>query len=86
MLRQKHNLPDVRGIVRDLPVDGLQHGVRLAADGHGAHHIFRLERVDRAQHASPAFFPPLHDVGARGRGGHFKFAIAKAVRLLAVAW
>ena len=67
MLGQKNNLPDVLGIMRDLAIDGLQNGMRLAADGYGAHHIFGLESVDRGENAGPAFFPPAHDIGARGR-------------------
>ena len=36
MLGQKDDLAAVVRIVRDLPVDGLHHGMRFTADGDGA--------------------------------------------------
>src|ERR1700722_8027386 len=54
-------------------------------NGYGARHIFRVERLNRAQDACPALLPPAHYVGLRGRAAHFKLAIAKAVRLFAIA-
>src|SRR5258708_6612988 len=68
MLRQKNNLPNMSRVVRNLPVDGLHHGMRLTADGHCAHYVFRLESINRAQDARPTLLPPFHDVGARSRG------------------
>src|SRR5215472_11119393 len=43
MLGQEHDLPEVLGVVRDLAIDGLQDGVRFAADRHPAHYVFRFE-------------------------------------------
>src|SRR5579863_2723593 len=84
MLRQKNNLSNVRRIVGNLPVDGLQDRVRLGANGDGAHYVFGLEGVDGGEDTRPAFIPPLYDVGAGGCGLDFEFAIAKAVWLFAV--
>jgi len=36
MLGEKHYLADMVGIMADLAVDGLHHGVRLGTDGDGA--------------------------------------------------
>src|SRR5579871_4131438 len=71
MLRQKDDLPDMLRVMRDLSVDGLQDGMRLAADRNDPHDIFWLERINGAKHALPAFFPPLHHLGAsRFRGSN----------------
>src|ERR1700674_3053598 len=85
MLGQKNNLPDMRRVVRNLAIDRLQNGVRFAANHHSARHIFRFERVYRAEDTSPAFVPPAHYVSPRGRATHLKLAIAETVGLFAVA-
>src|SRR5690242_6838009 len=85
MLRQKHNLPHMRRVVRDLAVDGLEYGVRFSPDGYCAHYIFGLKSVDRPQDDCPAFFPPLHDLGACGRRSQFKLRVSETIRLLAIA-
>jgi hypothetical protein len=84
MLGQKDNLPDVLRVVRDLPVDGLQDGMGLAADGYGAHDVIRFKRIDGAEDAGPSLFPPRHYFCARGRGAQFKFPVAKAIRLFSI--
>src|SRR5579864_3148472 len=85
MLGQKYELADMLGVVRNLPIDRLQHGMRFAADGDGAHHVLRLQSVDRSHHARPAVFPPFHYVGPHGWGSNFKLAVPEAVRFLAIA-
>jgi len=83
MLGQHDDLPDVVGIVRQLPVDGLHHRVILAADGHRAYQIDLAQRTQRAPHAIPTFLPQLHQLRARGRGLD-ELAVPLAERLLAV--
>src|SRR5580700_2922534 len=85
VLCQKHNLPDMCRIVRNLSIDGLQDGVRFSADGYGSAHIFRFERFDCCQNATPAVFPPPHHLGTGGGSADFELSIAKTVWLLAVA-
>src|SRR5215471_5117769 len=85
MFGQKNNLADVLGVVGDLPVDRLQHGVRLAADRHRAHNVLRLKAADCGEYTFPTIVPPLHHLGASGGAGERKFLVAEAVRLLPVA-
>src|ERR1700684_763836 len=85
MLGQKDNLTDMCRVVRKLPVDRLQHGVRLSANCDRARHILRLKRLNCSQHASPTFFPPRHNILASARATHLKLAIAKAVWLFSIA-
>ena len=84
MLGQKHDLPDVRGVMGDLAVDGLQHGMRLAADRDRSHHVVRPEIRDRAEDALPALLPQLHHLGASRRCCDLELGIAKAIRLFSV--
>src|SRR4029453_12188240 len=74
MFRQQHNLTDVRRVMRQLTVDRLDHGVRLAADRDGSAEIVRLERRQRAEEKLPARFPPGEDVLARVGGLAFELA------------
>src|SRR5271165_1016997 len=76
MLGQEYDLPNVLRVMRDLPVDRLQHRVRFAADRNRMHHIFRFQRIDGAEHDRPTFFPPPHHIRARRCQGDFKFAVA----------
>ena len=43
MFSQKNDLTGVLRVVRDLPVHGLEYGVRLAANCDYAHYVFRLQ-------------------------------------------
>jgi len=47
-------------------VEGLHDRVRFLADGHGALHIFGLERVQRGKHVGPRLLPPAQHFFARG--------------------
>ena len=84
MLGQKYDLSDMAAVVRDLPIDGLENGMRLAANGDGAHHVFGFERIERAKNLRPSFFPPSQNIGTASRGVQFEFPIAKTVGLLAI--
>lgn len=84
MLGEKYNLTDMIGIVRELPVDGLQHGVRFTTDGDGALHIFWAQRFDGREYERPARFPPAHDIVAGRFGNQLEFLVTMAVRLLTV--
>src|SRR3712207_6963951 len=46
VLGEEDYLADVLAVVRELAVDGLDDGVRLAAYGDGAHEVFRLQRSE----------------------------------------
>ena len=70
-------------IVRELPVDGLHHAVRLAANRHRALEVFIDERVERAEQHSPTTLPLSQQRLARGRRIN-KFAVAVAIGLFAV--
>src|SRR3712207_3000523 len=59
VLGEEDYLADVLAVVRELAVDGLDDGVRLAAYGDGAHEVFRLQRLKRAEEYSPALLPTL---------------------------
>ena len=69
MLRQKNDLPHMIGVVRQLPIDGLQDGVWLAPDRHRAIEVFRLQSLDGLENNRPAFLPPARDFGAGGSDG-----------------
>src|ERR1700733_4539209 len=84
MFGQKHDLASVIGIVRDLPIDCLQDGVRFIPDGYGVHYVFRREGVDCGKDAIPSFFPQFHHVGSGGRAGPFEFLVAETIGLFAV--
>src|SRR5579871_2267080 len=85
MFRAQHDLSNMRGVMRDLAVNGLQNSVSFAANGDGAHHIFSLQGIDCLEDARPATFPPCHNFCASRRGSHFKLAVTEAIRFLAVA-
>lgn len=80
---EQHDLADVLGIVSDLAQDGLHDGVRIAANGDGARHIFFGEGTEFAEHDGPAIFPILHE-GFAGGKRVFKFRIAVPPGLLAI--
>ena len=85
MLREINDLADVISVVRDLPIDGLNHGVILAADPDCAHQVFRLERLDGIKDAFPTLIPVSDHLVFRRPGEHHKFDIAIALRFLAVS-
>ena len=59
MFREVHDLPDVSRVMGELPVDRLQHRVRLAADRDRPLQILGSERRDRVEEQPPAGFPTL---------------------------
>jgi hypothetical protein len=83
MLGEKHNLPDVMGIVSYLAIDGLHHGVRLGADGDGAGQILIREGIECIEANLPAGFPESNQTRAC-LGRSIKFGIAVAIRFFAV--
>src|SRR5271166_2230542 len=85
VLRQKDDLPDVIRVVRNLAVDGLEHGMRLAANGDGALQVLGMKRIDGLKDHLPILFPRAEHFFALSLGVHDKFAVAMAVGLLAVA-
>jgi hypothetical protein len=80
---EQYDLADVVGIVRKLAVDGLENGVRFAANGDGAGEVGVGERLQRAKEANPAGFPHGQQRSACG-GRLFEFGVAIAVGLFAV--
>ena len=57
MFCQHDYLPNVEGVVRYLPIDGLHHGVRFAADSYRAAQIGIRERLQRLKYQLPTVFP-----------------------------
>src|SRR5580698_4945086 len=85
MLGDKYDLAHVIGIVSDLAIDRLKHGMRLATDGDTVLHVFGPESFNCRENARPARLPPAHDVGPGGSRRKFEFLVTMAVGLLAVA-
>ena len=83
MAREKDDLADVIGVVSDLAIDGLEDGVRFAADGDGAGEIGVGERGESGEEDFPAGFPKGEEFGA-GRGRGFEFGVAIAGGLFTV--
>ena len=83
MLGEKQNLADVMGIMRDLAVDGLHHGVRLGANRHRSREVGLRERFERIEDIFPAAFPLFDQFGACG-GRSFKLRVAVAIWFLAI--
>src|SRR5262249_28025378 len=83
MLCKKNNLPAVVGIVNDRAVDRLHDRVGLSPDGNGTREIRFGETLKSGQQAVPTLLPARHQLCARRRN-IFEFAIAVAIRLLAV--
>src|SRR5262245_30294182 len=65
MLGQKDDLSHVSGVMSQLAVDRLKDGMRLLANHHGSHYIFRLQRLNRVENESPAPLPTFDHFGAR---------------------
>src|SRR5438067_2122947 len=85
VLSQQDNLPHVVRVVRDLAMNGLQHGMRLVANGHHASQVLRLQRRDGVEDIFPSRLPPAHELGTRGPRLQDKFLVSIAVGLFAVA-
>src|SRR5262249_4122065 len=85
MLGQKDDLADVRGVMSQLAIDRLKDGMRLPADRHGSHHVFRPQRFYRSENIFPALLPPLDHFSAFSICVNDEFLIAMTVRLFAVA-
>src|SRR5215472_2120717 len=85
MLAQKENLPDVIGGVQHTAVRGLQHGMRLATDVHGAGDILRLQALYGVEDRFPAMLPAVHQLLAGVGGGENELPVAVAIGLFTVA-
>src|SRR5579875_2530434 len=67
VLGQQHDLANMIWIVRQLAIDGLQHRMRLTANGDLAAQVVLLQWLQRGKHAGPSLFPQRHQRRARGR-------------------
>src|SRR5208283_582787 len=65
VLGEKRDLPDVVGVMRHLPVDGLHHGVGLGANVNGARKIGIAEPRQRVKQTFPAALPRREKFFAR---------------------
>ena len=83
MFRQKHDLAHMVGIMSDLAVDRLHHGVWLCSNRHPTTQVRVRERLQRVEDVFPAPLPQFQKRGAR-RWRVFKFRVAVAIRLLAI--
>jgi hypothetical protein len=61
MLREQHDLSDMRGVVGHLAVDGFKDRVCFAAYSYGLRQILGRERANRRKDAIPAILPPGRD-------------------------
>ena len=84
VLGEEDDLADVLAVVRELSVDGLDDGVRLAADDDVAHQVVGPQLRERVEEEAPAGLPVLLD-GAAVFALDKEFGVASAVGLLAVA-
>src|SRR6266404_527566 len=84
MFGEEYDLTDVVSVVADLAVDGLHHGVRLGADGDGTGQILILQSVECIETNLPPSFPQGDQTRTSLRRS-FKFGVAVAIRLFAVA-
>src|SRR5262245_9711893 len=57
MLRQEHDLTNVVCVVRELPVDGLHDGMRLAANDDRLTEILRYKWSKCIENAAPTLLP-----------------------------
>src|SRR5436305_15266533 len=84
MLGEIDDLAKVIGIVRDLPVDGLDDGMILSTDFNNPHKVVGSQWFDCIKDASPTLLPVREYLGLRGAWQHYKFQIAFAVWLFAI--
>ena len=84
MLGQEYDLPDVLGVVGERAVERLHNRMRFLADGHGAEHIFMLERIEGGENAGPALLPPAEYFFARCGAVSSNSRSRKTVGLLAI--
>src|SRR5208282_5482726 len=83
MLRDINDLADVIGVMSDLAVNRLHHGMALAANANGAAEVLVGERGEGVEHDFPCRFPQRQNFGA-GLRRLFKLGIAIAGGHLAV--
>src|SRR5579859_2566212 len=57
MLGKKQNLADVMGVMRNLPIDGLHHGVWFRANRNGSRKVGLGQRFERVENVFPAALP-----------------------------
>ena len=93
MPRQEDDLADVVGVMGQLPLDGLEHRVRLAADRHGRGEVFRRESPSIAEkQPAPAVLPAereartgcrsasISNSASRSRSGFSPSVVRKSVQ------
>src|SRR5262245_58229362 len=84
MFGQKNNLSNVRGVMCQLAIDGLNDGMGFPANHHFADDILRCEWIERAEQALPPLLPPAHHVIASRTGIDDELMIAEPVGLFAI--
>src|SRR5262245_934665 len=84
MLGQKNNLTNVRGVVRQLAIDGLDDGMGFPANYHLSDDILRREWFERAEQALPPLLPPAHHIVASRTGIDDELLIAEPIGLFAI--
>jgi hypothetical protein len=84
VLREEDDLTDVVGVVGDLTIERLDHGMALSPDVHVAQQVVVLQRIERGEEDRPAAFPVGHDRCAIGWHVDLELAVAIAIGLLAI--
>jgi glycolate oxidase len=77
MLRDIHDLADVAGVVGELSIERLPHGLRLAPDRDGAPEVAFRERLHGGKQGLPAVFPFGEQSVVRIAGENLKLGDAK---------
>jgi len=80
---QEYDLPHMKSVVRDLPIDGLHDRMSLAPDGNRALQVLFRKGFQSLEQSLPSIFPGFQKVPA-GWWRIGKFHVAPAVWLLAV--
>jgi hypothetical protein len=64
MLGQQYDLPHMKPVVCDLPIDGLHDRMSLAPDGNRALHVLFRKGFQSLEQLLPAIFPGFQKVPA----------------------
>ena len=84
MLGEKSNLPNVIGIVSQLPVDRLNNRVCLATNQNSFFRVRGLQGLERREEASPGAFPVIPKLGAGSTRLDHELQVTIPVRLFAI--
>jgi hypothetical protein len=84
VFREQHHLPNMRRVMRHLPIDGLHDGMRFSSHRDSFFEIVRGQRGDRPRETVPSRVPAREDVGSCFVPVGLEFGISMAIRFLTV--